>query len=256
MVPELLTAISAEEAARYVLDDRFWLQQKRDGVRLIVHRQGRQVEGWNKQGQPTAVDPALVSALLSINLESFTLDGEFEKQGGYHCWDLLSADGSDLREHPYSLRCEALRVFGACPLLHIVESWKMSAEKEAMIFEFHRQRAEGVAFKNSQAAYRPARSGQHFKLKFEKTATARVRDVDPVRDRVSVEMLDGDVWREVCGLKVPNGTLHVGQYVEVKYLYSTPDQRLVQPRFLTLRADVCQTDCLLSQVSCGGKWNR
>src|SRR6266568_5810677 len=244
MLPELLTPINAERAAPYVLDDRFWLQQKRDGVRLIVHRQGQQIEGWNKQGQRVAVEPTLVSALLSIDIQSFTLDGEFEKRGGYHCWDLLNADGSDLRAHPYSLRFQTLQAFAAYPVLKILESWTTSAEKEAMIFELHRQHAEGVVFKNSEAAYRPGRAGQHFKLKFEKTATARVRDVDPVRDRVSVEMLDGDVWREVCGLKVPNGTLHVGQYVEVKYLYSTPDQRPVQPRFLTLRADVCQTDCL------------
>ncbi len=218
MVPELLTTISAEQAARYVLDDRFWLQQKRDGVRLIVDRQGQQIEGWNKQGQPAALDPALVSALLSINVQRFMLDGEFEKRRGYYCWDLLSADGADLSGQPYSLRYQALQAFAACPLLKVLASWTTSAEKEAMIFEFHRQRAEGVVFKNSEAAYRSGRAGQHFKLKFEKTATARVREVDPVRDRVSVEMLDDDVWREVCGLKAPNGSLHVGQYVEIKYL--------------------------------------
>ena len=49
MLPELLTRINAERAALYVLDDRFWLQQKHDGVRLTVHRQGQQIEGWNKQ---------------------------------------------------------------------------------------------------------------------------------------------------------------------------------------------------------------
>jgi bifunctional non-homologous end joining protein LigD len=254
MVPELLTPICAEQAASYILDNRFWLQQKRDGVRLMVRKLGRQIEGWNKQGGAEAIDPALVSALLSINLENLILDGEFEKRSGYYCWDLLSADRNDLREHPYAVRLTALQAFAVCPMFQVLPSWTTSAEKEAKVFEFHRSGAEGVVFKDSGAHYRPGRAGQHFKLKFEKTATVRVRTVDPVRDRVSVEMLDGDKWCEVCGLKVPNGTLCPGQYLEIKYLYGTPDKRLVQPRFLAVREDVSEADCAFEQVQIGSKW--
>ena len=254
MLPELLTLISPEQAAKYILDDCFWLQQKRDGVRLIIRRQGQHLEGWNKQGQPAAVELGLARALLFLNVQSFILDGEFERKEGYHCWDLLSADEIDLADCPYGFRYQALQAFAACPVLKVVPSWTRSAEKEAMLFEFHCQKAEGVVFKNSEAKYRSGRAGQHYKLKFEKSATCRVREVDRVRDRVSVEMLDGRAWVEVCGLKVPNGMLGPGQYIEVKYLYGTPQNRLVQPRFLTVREDVSESDCGLEQVKISNKW--
>jgi ATP-dependent DNA ligase len=254
MVPELLTTISADQAAQYILERRFWVQEKRDGVRLMIHRHGAHIEGWNKQGRPALVDAKLASALLSANLEHFILDGEFEKGSGYYCWDLLAAGGKDLTEEPYEVRFGALQAFIACPALHVLHSWASAQEKETMIFEFYRRRAEGVVFKNCEAKYRPGRAGQHFKLKFERTATVRVRAVDPVRDRVSVEMLHGDKWREVCGVKVPNGTLCPGQYLEIKYLYGTPDKRLVQPRFQAVREDVSEADCAFEQVQVGSKW--
>ena len=40
-------------------------------------------------------------------------------------------------------------------------------------------------------------------------------------------MLEGKTWREVCGLKVQRGSLHAGAFIEVRYLYGTPDRRLV-----------------------------
>ena len=91
MRPELLTRIGVDQAARYILDDRFWVQQKWDGERLMVRRCGQQLEGWNKQGQTTAVSPALTSALLSLTAPEFILDGEYESSDHYYCWDLLSA---------------------------------------------------------------------------------------------------------------------------------------------------------------------
>lgn len=59
----------------------------------------------------------------------------------------------------------------------------------------------------------------------------------------------------MCGLKVPNGSLRPGQFVEVKYLYGTPEKRLVQSRFLRVREDVSDKDCSLNQVEISNKWN-
>jgi bifunctional non-homologous end joining protein LigD len=254
MQPELLTLVSPEQAAQYILDDHFWLQQKRDGVRLMVRRRGQQIEGWNKQGRPAAVNPSLGRALLSLNVDDFVLDGEFEQRTGYHCWDLLGAEDADLRDQPYSVRYAALQAFAACPALHILPSWISAGEKEAMVRELHLRKAEGVVFKDSRVPYRAGRARQHYKLKFESSATCRVREVDPVRDRVSVEMLDGRTWIEVCGLKAANGSLRPGAYIEVKFLYGSAERRLVQPRFARIRDDVSDADCLLAQVKISGKW--
>lgn len=93
-------------------------------------------------------------------------------------------------------------------------------------------------------------------MKFETTCTVRVREVDPVRDRGSVEMLVGGLWQEVCGVKALNGSLRTGQYLEIRYLYGTPEMRLVQPCFLTLRDDVSDEDCAWDQVRIGARWQQ
>lgn len=254
MQPELLTETTPEQAARYIMDSRFGLQEKRDGVRLLIRRQSSRFEGWNKKGQPTAVPPTLISALNRLNVDEFVLDGEFERRH-FFCWDLLSANGTDLSAYPYGERYKILQVFRACPSVTVLPCWTAESDKERMVYEFRNQRAEGVVFKDLEAPYRAGRANQHFKLKFCRTATARVRGVDPVRDRLTLQMLDGTVWRRVCGLKVPNGTVQAGQFVEVRYLYGTADKKLVQPVFLRIREDIDAEDCRFEQVKISKKWD-
>jgi ATP-dependent DNA ligase len=200
------------------------------------------------------VHPLLISALCSLNVDEFMLDGEFESPH-FYCWDLLSAQGIDLSVCAYGERYKILQVFRGCPAVTILPLWADEGDKERLLYEFHAQRAEGVVFKNLEASYRPGRAHQHFKLKFHQSATARVVEVDPLRDRVSLEMLDGDIWRTVCGLKVPKGTLRCGQFVEVRYLFGTRDKKLVQPVFLRVREDVSQEDCAFAQVKISKKWD-
>jgi bifunctional non-homologous end joining protein LigD len=254
MQPELLTEATSEEAAKLIIDSRFGLQEKRDGVRLLIRRQGHQFEGWNKKGQQSAVHPVLITGLSSLNVDEFILDGEFENPY-FYCWDLLSAQGIDLSSYPYGERYKILQVFRSCPTVTILPCWTAEGDKERMVHEFRAQRAEGVVFKNLEAPYRPGRAHQHFKLKFHQSVTARVVEVDPVRDRVSLEMLDNNTWRTVCGLKVPQGTVRRGEFVEVRYLFGTRDKKLVQPVFLRVREDASMEDCAFAQVKISKKWD-
>lgn len=254
MQPELLTETTPQEAARFITDSRFGLQEKRDGVRLMVQRRGDRFEGWNKRGQPAVVHPALISALRSLNVDDFVLDGEFERTH-FSCWDLLRAQGTDLSAYPYAERYKVLQAFRACPSVTILPCWTDEGDKERMVYEFRDKRAEGVVFKNLEAPYRAGRARQHYKLPFRKTATARVVEVDPVRDRVSLEMRAGMSWQTVCGLKVTHGKVRVGEFVEVRYLTGTPDKKLVQPVFLRVREDVSEKDCGFEQVKISNKWD-
>lgn len=204
-------------------------------------------------GQTTAVSPALMSALLCLTVTDFILDGEYEP-AGYQCWDILAADGVDLQRFSYRDRYDVLEPFGACPLIKILPVWRTTAEKQEVIADLRQRRAEGIVFKDSTAPYVPGRSGQHYKLKFEKTATVRVRSVDPVRNRAQIEMLDGARWREVSGIKIQNGLVRAGDYIEVRYLSASENKRLVQPVFLRLRTDVCDSDCSTEQLEFSGRW--
>jgi bifunctional non-homologous end joining protein LigD len=262
MQPELLTRIrltmragvpALDEAARYIVDDRFWVQQKRDGERLMVRRYGQRLEAWNKQGQTIPVPSVLTSALLSVPVSHFILDGEYERSG-YYCWDLLQAEEVELAAFAYRDRYRVLQAFAPCPFIHILPSWTTTSDKERIVFEFLRNGAEGVVFKDAEAAYKPGRAGQHFKLKFEKTVTVRVRSIDSLRHRATIEMFDGREWQEVSGIKVARGMVKPGDYVEVRYLSGSLSNRLVQPVFIRVRADVSDEDCSLDQIEFGGRW--
>jgi bifunctional non-homologous end joining protein LigD len=260
--PELLTRIrptiqggmlTLDEAVRFIFDDRFWVQQKRDGERLMVRRCGNQIEGWNKRGQSTSIPTGLMSALLALPVSHFILDGEFERTV-YHCWDLLQAEDVDLTEYTYRSRYEVLKVFASCPSITILPSWTSADEKERIVFELWRNGAEGVVFKDTEAPYKAGRAGQHFKLKFDKAATVRIRSVDALRDRAEIEMFDGNRWREVSGVKIDRTTVEPGDYIEVRYLSATEDMHIVQPVFIRIRTDVCDLDCSFDQLDFGGRW--
>lgn len=253
MRPELLTRIGFEEAARYILDEQFWVQEKWDAERLLVQRSGRQVTGWNKQGQTTAVAPALTSALLSITVSDFILDGEYDPSG-YQCWDLLRADQVDLSSYAYEERYGVLKSFSPCPLINVIPTWTTKEEKEEIIFELLRKDAEGVVFKNRLASYQAGRAGQHFKLPFRHAATVRVRSVDSKRNSARIEMLDGSRWLEVCGVKIERGLVQPGDYIELRYASASASKHLVRPVFLRLRTDVSDGDCSTEQLKFTGRW--
>lgn len=253
MLPELLTRIPVNQAARYILDDRFWVQEKWDAERLLVHRSGQKIYGWNKQGRTTAVEPALKSALLSLTVTDFILDGECDP-AAYKCWDLLRADQVDLSACAYEERYSVLKAFSPCPFINVIPTWTTKDEKEAIIFELLRKGAEGVVFKNRLAPYRAGRAGQHFKLPFENSATVRVRSVDPTRDCARIEMLHSGRWIEVSGIKIENGLVQAGDYIEVRYRSASASNHIVQPVFLHVRRDVCDEDCSTDQLQFTGRW--
>jgi len=137
-------------------------------------------------------------------VDDFILDGE-DFPSGYKCWDLLRADRVDLTTYPYGERYAILQAFSPCPFINVIRTWKTREEKERAIFELLKRGAEGVVFKNHTAPYQPGRAGQDFKLPFRHTATVRVRSVDMNRNTARIEMLDGNRWLEVSGVKIDRG---------------------------------------------------
>jgi len=256
VLPELLTRIKTlEEAVQLILDDDYLAQEKRDGERLLVRRREPQVEGWNKRGHPTEVSSRLKSDLLSVNVELFVLDGEYERSI-YCCWDLLQVEALDLRSLPYQYRYHVLKPFAACPFLNILPVWAGRQDKREAIAQFLQRGAEGVVFKNRNATYRSGRAGQHYKLPFEKKATARIRTVHPTKASAELEMLEENGrWLPVSGVKIERGLVKPGDYVEVRFSTASTNKRLVQPVFLRKRTDCCDLDCSVQQLDYSGRWS-
>ena len=79
----------------------------------------------------------------------------------------------DLRHLNYADRHRALVWYFLPTSIAIIQSAITMDEKGEMIFILQEQRAEGIVIKDSEAIYRPGRANQHYKLKFEKSLTAR-----------------------------------------------------------------------------------
>jgi bifunctional non-homologous end joining protein LigD len=250
VTPELLTPIEVSQAGRYVVDPAYAMQPKRDGHRIILSSCTTR-RAFNKRGEPCAAPPALLRGLPP----DVTVDGEWERSH-FVIFDLLDFLGHDLRSLPYTERLAALleavklRQMPFSGQFSTIHTWFTEKAKEENLLRGFQQRWEGVVFKRLDAPYAPGRAGQHFKLKFIKTCTVRVQNVEPTSARI--EMLHSGGWIEVSGVSlIGRPKVQVGDFLEVKYLYATKQSgqpRLVQPVMIRKRGDVAENDCSTEQL--------
>ena len=102
-----------------------WIHEiKHDGYRLTVHREGKRVRLFTRNGHDwTDRYPLIVEAALRVRIGSFVLDGEAVLLGvdgrsdfdglhsrqhndevQFYAFDVLMSDGDDLRKLPLSMR--------------------------------------------------------------------------------------------------------------------------------------------------------
>ena len=257
---ELLEEITQAEALGLILNDSYWLQDKRNGHRRMVRKDSSgEIVGINRRGLVVPVLPRLLAELKLIPLKTFLIDGELEGEK-LTVFDLLDANG-DIRSVPYERRFwtlanalgETERKFisgAALQYIRMVSTWFDPDEKADAYKSLQKDRAEGVVFKLASAPYRAGRNGQHKKFKFVKTLTAKVLAVgDTGKDSLCVGLLDQDNWVNVGRVTmIGKGTFRPGDLVEVRYLYATEGRKLYQPSLLGHRDDMTEADCTLRQM--------
>jgi ATP-dependent DNA ligase len=106
-------------------------RNQHDGYRLIVHREGKRVRLFTRNGHDwTDRYPLIVEAALRNRIASFVMDGEavllgvdgrsdfdglhsrkFNDEVQFYAFDLLVSDGDDLRKLPLSMRKASLERF-------------------------------------------------------------------------------------------------------------------------------------------------
>jgi ATP-dependent DNA ligase len=106
-----------------------WIHEiKRDGYRLTVHREGKRVRLFTRNGHDwTDRYPLIIEAALRVRIGSFVLDGEAVLLGvdgrsdfdglhsrqhnddvQFYAFDVLMSEGDDLRKLPLSIRKASL----------------------------------------------------------------------------------------------------------------------------------------------------
>ena len=250
--PQLLNPIEEDQACLLLTDPDWCLQEKKDGRRLLLRKQGSLITGINRNGLVIGLASSIIQSAQGL-AGDWLLDGECV--GDFlHAFDLLSVDDVELLARPYQQRLLGLsRLLELVPRAHIelVETASDAVEKTKLWHRLRQEQREGVVFKRLDAPYtpgRPSQGGSQLKYKFCATASLIVAQINEQRS-VSLRLIDqarpsGNVTIPV-NLPVPK----VGTVVEVRYLYAFKTSGcLFQPVYLGEREDIDPAQCMASQL--------
>ena len=109
---------------------------------------------------------------------------------------------------------------------------------------------EGVVFKRKESSYRGGRSKDWLKCKFISSASVVVTERTAGRRSVAVAVWDAGRSIPAGRVTIPGTTRvpHVGEIIEVQYLYATASGKLFQPVYLMQREDLSLADCGAGQL--------
>ena len=254
ILPQLLNSIDEPEVDLLISDDNWCAQEKFDGRRILVQKQGSAIHGINKKGLLVGLPSPVVVAAHSFKGD-FILDGESIGEK-FHAFDLLMFNGEDLCSIGYHARATALLnlLFSAQqPHIRYADTAWTSAEKKRLLVTLLKQNKEGIVFKSTDAPYilgRPNSGGTQLKHKFYATLSALVGTIN-TRRSVEIKLLNETGWVTAGNVTIPANHMipKIGQVVEVRYLYAFRESGSVyQPVFLGVRSDVLQTECLTKQL--------
>lgn len=254
ILPQLLNPIDESEVERLIGNDNWCAQEKFDGKRILLQKEGAAIHGINRKGLLVGLPSPVVVAAHGMK-DDFTLDGESIGEQ-LHVFDLLTLNGEDLRATPYQARVAALlTLFAIGEQRHILfaETAWTRREKTELLTTLRQQNKEGIVFKHIKAPYivgKPSSGGMQLKHKFCATLSALVGTINAKRS-IEIKLRNGSRWVTAGNVTIPanHNIPTVGQVVEVRYLYAFKESGcLYQPVYLGGRSDVLESECLTSQL--------
>lgn len=250
ILPQLLNAITEEDAMDYINDTRYCAQEKMNGRRLMVDS-GKTVKPTNRKGLEVAPAPSILSAISDS--DDGLYDGE-DMGSSYYVFDILSHKGIDLRQEPYSKRYEILtRAAWAGASLKIVPTAYTSIEKRELWERVKRDKGEGVVFKLLSAPYSPGRpnsGGDQLKAKFWQSASCIVLGINEGKRSIQIGVVENGALANIGNCTIPfNHKIPTsGSVVEIRYLYAYYGGSLYQPQYEGERTDLYPSECTPSQL--------
>ncbi len=253
ILPQLLNTIDDGQLGVLLSDRQHVMQEKHDGRRLMLRKEGGTLAGINKLGLLTGF-PAIIGDECHAVEMGFVIDGEIVGDQ-YHAFDLLELGGIDSRGYGYQTRYLYLVNLLASfqhPHISLVESASEPRQKRELFEHLKATNREGVVFKRSDAVHvagRPHSGGSQLKFKFHETASFIVDKVNRKRS-VSLSMLDGEKVISVGNVTIPanHGIPCVGAIIECRYLYAYLGGCIFQPVYLGVRDDIRAEECVIGQL--------
>lgn len=250
---QLLNPINEQQLDQFLLNPDYWMQEKLDGRRLLIKKDGDQITGINRLGFPTAV-PEEIARNAAKYPRSFLIDGEAVGDT-FHSFDLLTIGPEDMRFLAFSVRYLRMRdMLNSFDHPHIREVRVFFPAQTAGWFQqFKSEGKEGVVFKHKDAPYTPGRpnsGGDQLKYKFHETASFIVTKVNDKRS-VSLILFEGDKVRPAGNVTIPpnHEVPAPGAVVECRYLYAFKESgSIYQPVYLGSRTDIRAAECITAQL--------
>lgn len=251
---QLLNPVEEEELERLLADPSYWMQEKWDGRRLLIRKQGGTITGINRLGLTVALPASLAAGMAECPVDVL-LDGE--AVGDMLCvFDALLIGDDEIGGLRYGeryLRLMNLLAGFQHPHLHLVETAFLTAQKRELFDRLQSAGAEGVVFKHTDAPYlagRPASGGPQRKFKFVETASFIVGKIN-ARRSVGLLLFEGDRIRAAGNVTIPvnHQVPTAGQVIECRYLYAFRESgSIFQPVFLSTREDIRAEECTTAQL--------
>lgn len=236
-----------------LLNPDYCMQEKFDGRRLLLKKEGDTITGINRLGFPTAVPEAIVKSAMNYPRD-FILDGEAVGEQ-FHAFDVLTLGPEDLRQLRFAVRhfrLSDMLYYFQHPNIHPVDT-HFRFGKNVVFNELKREGREGVVFKHHDSLYTPGRpnaGGPHLKYKFVETASFIVAKVNEKRS-VSLILFENGKVRPAGNVTIPanHSIPKPGDVVECRYLYAFRESgSIYQPVYLGEREDIRYTECTTDQL--------
>lgn len=259
----LARSINVNTLSDYINDENWWIEQKLDGERVLMHVIDSTPFAINRNGVPYT-RPVPASVLEVFRSESWVgrwvLDGEL-LDGIYHVFDIPFVAPRDTilvdDATPYSSRrllLEKLFERLDCAAVKLVETAKTPEEKAAIIELVRKANGEGLMVKHKDGTYRQGnRSTMMLKAKFTATLEAFITEIGRNGKRsIAVGLYDADM-KEIDVGTIPMSDRNLARaslndVVEVRYLYCGRGYRLYQPAFIRYRSDKTPSECRTGQL--------
>lgn len=251
---QLLNPIEEDQLQKLIHDPAFWMQEKMDGRRLLISKQGNEITGINRLGLAVGLPQTLHAEVAKCPL-NLVVDGEAIGDT-LHAFDVLLIGNEKLESLRYGERyLRLMNLFGSFQHRHIqiVETTFMPMHKAKMFQQLKARNAEGVVFKHIDGKYtpgRPSSGGSQFKFKFCETASFIVSKVNAKRS-IALQLLDDNRRLEAGNVTIPanHNIPKPGSVVEVRYLYAFRESGYIyQPVYLGVRDDIGQGECVVDQL--------
>lgn len=242
ILPMLLNAIPEEEIGTYINNDDWTLQNKYDGKRMMIRKQGDKVEAINRKGLLIGAPQDILDSVAHIP-DNFILDGECVGEI-YYAFDVVD---TNLRLHQRLIKLRELLSYVLWDSAVTMAPWYSEYQSKKYYADIMKNGGyEGLVFKKLSSYYipgRPATGGNALKCKFVATVNVRVTGIN-VQRSVEIALENGTPCGNVS--IPPNKAIPlVGNIIEVRYLYAMPGSNaLYQPVYSRVRDDIYCADAI------------